>query len=76
MDQNIRSSNGDKPLLAGNDHIVMAAGTMDDENFAVFVPVGNDADVFVIGMKGEIPELRRARYCMICWSSGRIRFAD
>ena len=44
----IRLGNGDNALLAGNDHIVIAAGTVDDENIAVLIPSGHDANVFVI----------------------------
>ena len=74
--KNVRFGNGGKSLFASDNHIVIAAGTMDDENFAVFVPASHDTYVLVIGIKHEISDPRWARHGMICWSSGRIWFAD
>ena len=44
----IRLGNRDKALLAGNAHIVVAAGTVDNEDIAFLIPPGHDANVFVI----------------------------
>ena len=42
------------PSFAGNDHIVIAAGTMDDEDIAAFIPPGDDSHMAVIRVKYEI----------------------
>lgn len=56
--ENIRSGNGDKSLLAGDDHIVIAAGAVDNENVAAFIPAGDNAYMLVIGIKGKVAYLR------------------
>ena len=46
-----------KAFLSGNDHIVVAAGAMHDLNAAVPVPACYDANVFIVWIKGEVPDL-------------------
>ena len=46
-----------KAFLACNNYIVIAAGAMHDLNAAVLVPACHDADMFIVGVKGEVPNL-------------------
>lgn len=46
-----------KAFLSGNNHVVVSAGAMHDLNAAVLVPACHDADVFIVGVKGEVPNL-------------------
>ena len=50
----LRSGDGSKSLYPSNDHIVIAAGTMDDEDISVFIPTGDDPHMGVIRVKYEI----------------------
>lgn len=53
----LRSADRGKACPAGNDHIVVPAGTMDDEQSAVYVPAADDAHMGVIGVKHQIARL-------------------
>ena len=53
----IRLGNRDKSLLAGNDHIVVAAGTVDNKDIAFLIPPGHDTHVLVIRIKGQVADL-------------------
>ena len=50
----LRSGDGSKPLFPGNNHIVITAGTMDDEDIAVFIPTGDDSHMGVIRIEYQI----------------------
>ena len=52
------TTNRSKAFLSGNNYVVMAAGAMRDLNAAVPVPACHNADVFIAGVKGEVPDLR------------------
>ena len=54
----IRSPDRGKAFFYGNNHIVVAAGAMHDLNAAVPVPACYDANVFIVWIKGEAPDLR------------------
>ena len=54
----LRSADRGKACLAGNDHVVVPAGTMDDEQFAVRIPAADDTHVRIIGVKHQVARLR------------------
>ena len=50
----LRSGDGSKSLYPSNDHIVIAAGTMDDEDISVFIPTGDNPHMGVIRIEYQI----------------------
>ena len=50
-----RSANRGEALRAGDDHTVVAAGAMHDQQLAVRVPASDDADVFIAGGNTRSP---------------------
>ena len=51
------SANGSKSFLAGNHHIVRAAGAVDDHNIAAAVKAANNADMAVTRIKDKVSRL-------------------
>ena len=52
------SADGGKSLLAGDDHIVGAEGTVDDQHVAVLVPAADDPNMGILRVKDQITNLR------------------
>ena len=52
-----RSTDRCKALLASNDHIVISAGAVDDEQFSVCVPAANDAHMGIIRVEYQVTGL-------------------
>ena len=52
------SADGGKSLLAGDDHIVGAEGTVDDQNIAALVPAADNPDMGILRVKDQITDLR------------------
>ena len=46
-----------KALQPGNDHIVIAAGAVDDEQFAIGVPAAHDAHMGIVRVEHQITRL-------------------
>ena len=53
-----RPADSGKSLPACNDHIVIAAGAMQNENISPLVPAADDPNVSVLRVKDQIPDLR------------------
>ena len=53
----LRSSDRGKALQSGHDHIVIAAGAVDDEQFTVCVPAANDAHMGIIRVEYQVTGL-------------------
>ena len=51
------SANRGKSLLAGDDHIVGAEGTVDDQNIAALVPAADDSNMGILRVKDQITDL-------------------
>lgn len=51
------SADGGKSLLAGDDHIVGAEGTVDDQNIAALVPTTDNPNMSVLRVKDQITDL-------------------
>ena len=54
LQEYVWSADRGEVLFPGNDHIVMAAGTMDDEDIAAFIPTGDDPHMGVVGVEYQI----------------------
>ena len=52
------SADGGKSFLAGDDHIVGAEGTVDNQNIAALVPAADDPNMGVLRVKDQITDLR------------------
>ena len=50
-------TDGGKALLAGNDHIVISTGAVDDEQFAVCAPAANNAHMGIIRVEHQVAGL-------------------
>ena len=50
----IRPCYGDEAFDTGNDHIVVAAGAVDDEQISVLISTADDADMFIAGIEYQI----------------------
>ena len=51
------ASYGGKAACAGNDHIVIAAGAVNDEQFAIAIFVANDAHMGIIRVEHQVTGL-------------------
>ena len=50
-------ADGGKALLAGDDHIVGAKGTVDNQNIAALVPATDNPDMGILRVKDQITDL-------------------
>ena len=66
-----RPANGCKALDAGDHHIVVSAGAVDDEQIAALIPAAYDAHMGVLWVKYQIAGQR----LVLILGSGRISFA-
>lgn len=53
------ASNGGKALQAGDDHIVGSAGTVDDQQIAVFIPATHNTNMSIFWIAINAPLLSR-----------------
>ena len=53
----IRPGSGDKAAPAGHNHVVIAAGAMDDKDAAIRVKAADDPHVNIIGVEYQVPRL-------------------
>ena len=51
-------TNGSKTFLACNDHIVVAAGTVQDQDIAALVPAAHNSNMGILRVKDQITDLR------------------
>ena len=52
-----RPADGGEPIRAGNDYIVRAAGTVDNEQVPVCIPAAHDAHMAVAGIEYKVAGL-------------------
>lgn len=50
-------TNRGKALLAGNDHIIISAGAVNDQQLSVCVPAANDAHMGIIRVEHQVTGL-------------------
>ena len=53
----MRPAYGGKSGLASNDHVIVAAGTVNNLNIAALVPAAHNANVSIIGIENQVAGL-------------------